>query len=340
MRVLVTGAAGFIGHHLCQRLLARGDEVVGVDHLASDDPHSAKLKAERLELLRQDPGFAFYPTDLRQRPAVERLFIERNPQRVVHLAAEVGVRGSDRQARAYVENNVLAFTTVLERCRSLGVEHLVFASSSSVYGASNALPFRERYSTEHPVSVYGATKKACELLAHAFSFSSGLPVTGLRLFSVYGPSGRPDMAPMKFTRAMLEERTIELYGSGQLRRDFTYVDDVVEATVRILDRAPGPSTPCGEDGHPLPYRVYNIGSGRPVTMLEFIEQLEEALGIKARIAFGPAGRDELATTWADVTELERDFGFRPQTPLPVGLAKMVDALRLNGRNHGSKQNGR
>ncbi|MGZ3461426.1 MAG: SDR family NAD(P)-dependent oxidoreductase, partial [Archangium sp.] len=255
MKVLVTGAAGFIGYHVCERLLARGDTVIGVDNL--DTSGDVTLKATRLSRLKAASSFGFHRMDIRDVKACRELFDGAKPERVVHLAARVGVRATAAEAPEYAETNITGFLQVLELCRRAKVEHLVFASSSSVYGASSPLPFSEQASADRPLSLYAATKRADEMMAHVYSHQYGMPMTGLRLFTVYGPWGRPDMAPMKFLRAMLEGRSIVLHGEGKMQRDFTYVDDVVEALVRVLDKPPA--------GAP-PYRILNVGRGAPVTM--------------------------------------------------------------------------
>jgi UDP-glucuronate 4-epimerase len=312
MKVLVTGAAGFIGYYVCERLLARGDTVIGVDNL--DTSGDVTLKATRLSRLKAEPNFGFHRVDIRDVKECRELFEGARPERVVHLAARVGVRATAAEAPDYAETNVTGFLRVLELCRQARVEHLVFASSSSVYGAGTPVPFSEEASADRPLSLYAVTKRADEMMAHVYSHQYGLPVTGLRLFTVYGPWGRPDMAPMLFLRAMLEGRSIVLHGEGKMQRDFTYVDDVVEALVRVLDKPPA--------GAP-PYRVLNVGRGTPVTMARFVDLLEEQLGMKAWVELRPAQPGELEVTCADVTALERETGFRPSVPLEQGLAKLV-----------------
>lgn len=312
MKVLVTGAAGFIGYHVCERLLARGDTIIGVDNL--DTSGDVTLKATRLSRLKASPNFGFHRMDIRDVKACRELFDGAKPECVVHLAARVGVRALPSEAPDYAETNVTGFLQVLELCRLAKVAHLVFASSSSVYGADTPVPFAENALADHPLSLYAATKRADELMAHVYSHQYGLPVTGLRLFTVYGPWGRPDMAPMLFLRAMLEGRSIVLNGEGQMQRDFTYVDDVVEALVRLLDKPPTDAPP---------YRVLNVGRGTPVTMARFVDLLEEQLGTKAWVELRPAQPGEMEVTCADVTALERETGFRPSVPLEQGLAKLV-----------------
>jgi UDP-glucuronate 4-epimerase len=312
MKVLVTGAAGFIGYHVCERLLARGDTVIGLDNL--DASGDVTLKATRLSRLKAASNFKFHRMDIRDVKACRELFDGAKPDRVVHLAARVGVRSLASEAPDYAETNVTGFLQVLELCRLAKVEHLVFASSSSVYGAGTPVPFSEQAAADRPLSLYAATKRADELMAHVYSHQYGMPVTGLRLFTVYGPWGRPDMAPMLFLRAMLEGRSIVLNGEGKMQRDFTYVDDVVEALVRVLDKPPA--------GEPL-YRVLNVGRGAPVSMARFVDLLEEQLGMKAWVELRPGLSGELEVTCADVTALERETGFRPSVPLEQGLARLV-----------------
>jgi UDP-glucuronate 4-epimerase len=312
MKVLVTGAAGFIGYHVCERLLARGDTVIGLDNL--DSSGDVTLKATRLSRLRAAPSFSFHRLDVRDTKSCRMIFHEAKPEGVVHLAAHVGVRTAGVDSMEYAETNVSGFLQVMDRCRETGVKHLVFASSSSVYGVGTPLPFSEQAPADRPISLYAATKRADELMAHAYSHLHRMPVTGLRFFSVYGPWGRPDMAPMLFLRALLENRPIILYGEGKMERDFTYVGDVVEAVVRVLDRPP-----TGE----LPYRLLNVGRGESVTLSRFVDLLEERVGMKAWVELRPALPGELELTRADVTALEREVGFRPAVPLEEGLSKLV-----------------
>jgi UDP-glucuronate 4-epimerase len=312
MRVLVTGAAGFIGYHVSERLLARGDSVIGVDNL--DPSGDVRLKQARLERLQAKSTFSFHLADIREADALRAVFERAAPERVVHLAARVGVRAPPEQAQAYTDTNVTGFLHVLELCRTARVGHLVFASSSSVYGSSSSLPFSEQAPADRPLSLYGATKRANELMAHAYSHTHQLPASGLRFFTVYGPWGRPDMAPMLFLRAMEEGRAINLYGEGRLQRDFTYVDDVVEALLRVLDRPP--------EGPP-PYRILNVGRGQPVEMARFVALLEERLELKARINLLPAQMGEMDATCADIQALSLETGFRPQVSLGEGLSRLV-----------------
>ncbi|QSQ25814.1 NAD-dependent epimerase/dehydratase family protein [Pyxidicoccus parkwayensis] len=313
MRVLVTGAAGFIGHHVSARLLARGDAVIGVDNL--DPSGDVPLKQARLARLRSLPGaegFTFHAVDVTDGESLRSLFERERPERVVHLAARVGVRARGPAARGYLDTNVTGFLHVLEAAR--GVEHLVYASSSSVYGVGTPVPFREDAAADHPLSVYAATKRMDELLAHTASHLHGLPTTGLRFFTVYGPWGRPDMAPMLFLRALREGRPIDLYGEGRMRRDFTHVDDVAEAVVRVLDRPPS-VTP--------PYRLLNVGRGEPVAMRDFLALLERHVGTRAKVNLLPAQPGELDATWADTSALERETDFRARVPVEEGVARLV-----------------
>jgi UDP-glucuronate 4-epimerase len=330
MRVLVTGAAGFIGSALSARLLARGDEVLGFDDLnAYYDP---SLKQARLDRLTGQKGFRFIKAELQDRAAVERSFADFQPQRVVNLAAQAGVRYSIENPRAYIDSNLVGFINILEACRHGQVENLVYASSSSVYGANRKLPFSVQDAVDHPVSLYAATKKANELMAHTYSHLFGLPTSGLRFFTVYGPWGRPDMALFLFTRKILAGEPIEVFNHGKHTRDFTYIDDIVEGVIRTLDRVPGPDP----DFDPLqpnpgsssaPYRVYNIGNHQPVQLARYIEILEERLGRKAEKILLPLQPGDVPDTYADVEELSRDVGYAPSTPVETGIAKFVDWYR-------------
>ncbi len=330
MRVLVTGAAGFIGAALSQRLLARGDQVLGLDNL--NDYYDPTLKQARLARLQGQDGFTFMQASLEDRAAMEDAFERFAPQRVVNLAAQAGVRYSLENPRAYIDANLVGFTNVLEACRHGGVEHLVYASSSSVYGNNRKLPFAVSDSVDHPVSLYAATKKANELMAHTYSHLFGLPTTGLRFFTVYGPWGRPDMALFLFTRRILAGEPIDVFNHGRHTRDFTYVDDIVEGVMRTLDRVPGPDP----DYDPLqpdpatssaPYRVYNIGNHRPVELLRYIEVLEQCLGRRAERRLLPMQPGDVPDTCADVEALRRDTGYTPSTPIEVGVARFVEWYR-------------
>jgi len=330
MRILVTGAAGFIGSALSHRLLARGDEVLGYDNL--NDYYDPTLKEARLARLTPQPGFGFVKASLEDRPALEAAFADFRPQRVVNLAAQAGVRYSLTNPYAYVESNLIGFINVLEACRHGGVEHLVYASSSSVYGANRKLPFSVRDAVDHPVSLYAATKKANELMAHTYSHLYSLPTTGLRFFTVYGPWGRPDMALFLFTRKILAGEPIEVFNHGAHTRDFTYVDDIVEGVIRTLDRVPGPDAgfdPMAPNpgSSAAPYRVYNIGNHRPVQLGEYIAVIERCLGRTAEKILLPLQPGDVPDTHADVAELMNDTGYSPQTPVEEGVARFVTWYR-------------
>jgi UDP-glucuronate 4-epimerase len=328
--ILVTGAAGFIGYHVSRRLLERGDRVVAFDNL--NDYYDVRLKRDRLAQLAPLSGFEFQQLDLADRPGIERLFASARPERVVHLAAQAGVRYSLVNPYAYIDSNVAGFTNILECCRHNGVQHLVFASSSSVYGADAAMPFSVHQRTDHPLSLYGATKKANELMAHAYAHLFRLPCTGLRFFTVYGPWGRPDMALFAFTRAILEGRPIDVFNHGRMQRDFTFIDDIVEGVVRTLDRT-ATSNPEWDGAHPdpasshAPYRLYNIGNNNPVELLHLIATLEECLGRTAQKNLLPMQPGDVPATYADVEDLVRDAGFQPNTPIETGVRRFVEWYR-------------
>ena len=326
MKILVTGCAGFIGMHVAQRLVGRGDEVVGIDNL--NDYYDPSLNVARLAQLQPHSSFSFHRLDIADGQALTDLFAAERFARVAHLAAQAGVRYSLKNPQAYVNSNVTGFLNILEACRHNGCEHLVFASTSSVYGANRKLPFSEHDNTDHPVSLYAATKKANELMAHTYSHLFGLPVTGLRFFTVYGPWGRPDMSAALFTRAILAGRPIDVFNHGEMERDFTYIDDIVEGVVRILDLAPK-DNPGADMTKPdpatsyAPYRLYNIGNNQPVKLTRFIEVLEAALGCKAQMNLLPMQPGDVPATYADVDDLGRAVGFRPSTPLEEGIARYV-----------------
>lgn len=330
MRILITGAAGFIGSALAQRLLDRGDEVLGYDNL--NDYYDVRLKQARLDRLTPRPGFSFVKAALEDRAALEAAFDTFRPQRVVNLAAQAGVRYSLENPRAYVDANIVGFLNILEACRHKGVEHLVYASSSSVYGSNRKLPFAVEDSVDHPVSLYAASKKANELMAHTYSHLFGLPTTGLRFFTVYGPWGRPDMALFLFTRKILAGEPIDVFNYGNHSRDFTYIDDIVEGVVRTLDRVPGPDpafdpmapTPASSSA---PYRVYNIGNHTPVKLSRYIELIEEATGRRAEKRLLPLQPGDVPDTEADVSALMRDTGYSPGTPVEVGVKRFVEWYR-------------
>ena len=326
MKILVTGCAGFIGMHVAQKLLQRGDEVIGIDNL--NPYYDPRLKHARLAQLSPHPGFAFTEGDIADAASLNALFARHRPQRVVNLAAQAGVRYSLQNPGAYLQSNLVGFGNVLEACRQHRVEHLVYASSSSVYGANTRMPFSVHDPVDHPVSLYAASKKANELMAHSYSHLFGLPTTGLRYFTVYGPWGRPDMSPWLFTSAILEGRSIDVFNHGQMQRDFTYIDDIAEGTVRVLDRIAQPNPgydsqqPDPASSH-APYRVYNIGNHTPVALMEFIGTIEQALGKQAQKNFLPMQPGDVVATYADVAELQRDVGFEPRTPLSEGIARWV-----------------
>jgi UDP-glucuronate 4-epimerase len=325
-RTLVTGSAGFIGFHLAQRLLERGDEVIGLDNLNAY--YDVQLKESRLNRLVGRPGFTFVKADLADLHSVADLFDRERPRRVVNLAAQVGVRYSLTNPHAYANANIVGFLNVLEACRHGAVEHLVFASSSSVYGANTQLPFSVEDNVDHPLSLYAASKKANELMAHSYAHLYDIPCTGLRFFTVYGPWGRPDMAYFKFTEAISQGRPIALYNFGRHRRDFTYIDDIVEGIMRVLDHPAQPNSEWRGDApdpasSTAPYRLYNIGNHQPVELLYLIELLENALRRKAKKNLLPMQPGDVIDTVADVAALERDFGFAPATPIEQGIARFV-----------------
>ena len=326
MKILVTGAAGFIGMHVSQILLARGDEVVGIDNL--NDYYDPQLKRDRLARLTPLPGFRFELMDIVDRAAMDALFERERFDRVVHLAAQAGVRYSLSNPRAYIDSNVVGFTNIVEGCRHSKVAHLVYASSSSVYGGNTALPFSEHHNIDHPVSLYAATKKANELMAHTYSHLFALPTTGLRFFTVYGPWGRPDMALFLFTKAILEGRTIDVYNHGEMVRDFTYVDDIAQGVVRVLDR-PATADPDFDASRPdparsnAPYRIFNIGNNSPVLLMDFITAIERSLGRSATKNFMPLQDGDVPATCADVSELEAWTGFKPGTSIEDGVGRFV-----------------
>ena len=326
MKLLLTGASGFIGFHTALRLLQRGDTVVGVDNLNAY--YDVRLKEARLEQLLKHPGFEFHRLELADRPAVAGLFDKIRPQRVIHLAAQAGVRYSLENPHAYVDSNLVAFVNMLEGCRHNGVEHLVYASSSSVYGANTVMPFSIHHNVDHPVSLYAATKKANELMAHTYSHLFKLPTTGLRFFTVYGPWGRPDMALFIFTKAILEDRPIDVFNEGRMRRDFTFVDDIVEGVIRVTDRVAPANTDWNSE-HPdpgtsrAPYRIYNIGNNQPVELMHLIGCLESALGRTARKRMLPIQPGDVPATYADVDDLVRDVGFQPRTSIEEGVRRFV-----------------
>jgi len=327
MKILVTGAAGFIGFHTAQLLLARGDVVVGLDNL--NDYYDVNLKRARLEILKKEPGFTFVKRDLADRLAMAELFAHEGFERVVHLAAQAGVRYSIENPFVYLDSNLAGTLTVLEGCRHNDVEHLVYASSSSVYGANTTMPFSVHQNVDHPLSLYAATKKSNELMAHTYASLYGLPVTGLRFFTVYGPWGRPDMALFLFTRKILAGEPIDVFNYGNHRRDFTYIDDIAEGVVRTLDHAAEPNTDWNSDSpdpgtSAAPYRLYNIGNQQPVQLMKYIELLEQKLGRKAEKNLLPLQSGDVPDTWADVEALVADVDYRPTTPVEEGIERFVE----------------
>jgi UDP-glucuronate 4-epimerase len=327
MKVLVTGAAGFIGSTLTHRLLDRGDQVFGIDNL--NDYYDVRLKQARLDRLNARRGFGFHKLDIVERKAMAALFAAEKFDAVVHLAAQAGVRYSIENPSAYIDANLVGFLHVLEGCRHSHVGHLVFASSSSVYGANTRLPFSEHDNVDHPVSLYAATKKANELMAHSYASLYGMACTGLRFFTVYGPWGRPDMALFKFTEGILAGRPIPVFNRGDMVRDFTYVDDIVEGVIRTMDQPAAPDGRwSGERPDPAtsyaPWRIFNIGNNQPVKLMRYIEVLEQCLGRKAKLELLPMQAGDVPATFADVGELQQAVGYKPQTPVEVGVRKFAD----------------
>ena len=327
MKILVTGAAGFIGSALTIRLLERGEEVVGIDNL--NEYYDVNLKLARLERLRDYKRFKFIKLEISERVGIEELFIREKFQRVMHLAAQAGVRYSLTNPHAYIDSNIIGFMNILEGCRHNAIEHLAYASSSSVYGANTNMPFSIHDNVDHPVSLYAASKKANELMAHTYSHLYKLPTTGLRFFTVYGPWGRPDMSLFMFTRNILDGKPIDVFNYGNHRRDFTYIDDIVEGVIRVIDK-PAQANACWASDNPdpgtslAPYRVYNIGNNNPVNLLAFIETLEKCLGKKAIKNLLPLQPGDVPDTYADVSDLENDLGYKPGTLLETGISNFVE----------------
>jgi UDP-glucuronate 4-epimerase len=326
MKIMVTGAAGFIGKHVAERLLQRGDHVVGVDNL--NDYYDVSLKEARLAQLTGQPGFSFHRISVEDKDAMERLFTETRPDRVVHLAAQAGVRYSLTNPHAYIDANLQGFMNILEGCRHTEVAHLVYASSSSVYGGNTLMPFSEQHSVDHPVSLYAATKKANELMAHTYSHLYRLPTTGLRFFTVYGPWGRPDMALFLFTKAIMEGRPIDVFNNGDMVRDFTFVDDIVEGVIRVTDKCATPDPGFDSDNpNPstsnAPFRLFNIGNNQPTKLMDYIDALEEALGKKAQKNFLPMQPGDVPATSANTDALDQWVGFKPGTAVKDGVARFV-----------------
>jgi len=330
MKFLVTGAAGFIGFYTAKALLERGDDVVGIDSMNAY--YDVALKEARLAELMPYGHFKFVKDDIAQKPAIDQLFAEHRPNRVIHLAAQAGVRYSLTHPYDYADANLMGFLNILEACRHNEVEHLVFASSSSVYGANTKIPFSEHDNVDHPVSLYAASKKANELMAHTYAHLFDIPATGLRFFTVYGPWGRPDMALFIFTKKILAGEPIDVFNNGNHARDFTYIDDIVQGVLRVADHTPAPNLAwSGDNPDPAsssaPYRIYNIGNHSPVKLMDFIACIEKATGRKADMNFLPAQPGEVSVTYADVTALQADFGFSPHTQIDQGVQNFVDWYR-------------
>lgn len=330
MQILVTGAAGFVGFHLSQRLLSENHQVIGIDNL--NDYYEVTLKEDRLAQLKDRDNFIFHKLDLADRDGIDKLFDRYQIEMVVNLAAQAGVRYSIQNPRAYIDSNLNGFGNILEGCRHHHVQHLVYASSSSVYGANTKIPFSVRDNVDRPISLYAATKKANELMAHTYSHLYQIPTTGLRFFTVYGPWGRPDMAPMLFTKAILAGKPIDVFNYGKMQRDFTYVDDIIEGVVRVMHKIPQPNPDLVEDIpdpaiSKAPYRIYNIGNNQPIELMYFIEVLEKCLGIEAQKNILPMQPGDVPRTYADVADLVRDVGFKPDTSIEVGVERFVDWYR-------------
>ncbi|MFY0214356.1 NAD-dependent epimerase [Bacillus cereus] len=326
MKVLITGAAGFIGSHLSKRLLKEGYEVLGIDNV--NDYYDPQLKVDRLKWI-EDSNFKFKKLDLENREGLNEIFEEYKPQIVVNLAAQAGVRYSLENPHAYIESNIVGFTNILEACRHNKIEQLIYASSSSVYGANTKLPFSVHDNVDHPISLYAATKKANELMAHTYSHLYGLPTVGLRFFTVYGPWGRPDMALFLFTKSIIEGKAIKIFNNGDMMRDFTYVNDIIESISRLIKRKPEPNPEWdGKNPDPgtsyVPYKVYNIGNNSPVRLMDFISAIEEKLNIEAKKEFLPLQAGDVPQTYADVQDLINDIGFKPQTTIKDGVGRFID----------------
>jgi UDP-glucuronate 4-epimerase len=330
MKILVTGAAGFIGYHVSRNLIHRGDEVVGLDNL--NDYYDVNLKLARLAQIESHPNFTFVKADLADRPAIEAVFKAHPFDAVINLAAQAGVRYSLENPQAYIDSNIVGFTNILECCRHHQIGHLVYASSSSVYGMNSAMPFSIHDNVDHPISLYAASKKANELMAHTYSHLFGLPTTGLRFFTVYGPWGRPDMALFLFTKAILAGEPIKVFNNGEMLRDFTYIDDIVQGVIRVMDK-PATPNPAWDGAAPdpgtssAPYRLFNIGNNNPVKLLDFVTAIEDALGMKAQKELLPMQPGDVAQTYANVDDLVEAVDYRPQTPLEHGVNEFIDWYR-------------
>ncbi len=330
--ILITGCAGFIGFHLTHRLLKEKGNIpiIGIDNLSPY--YSVDLKKDRLSILKDYSNFFFYEISLEDKGAVEKIFSSHSISHVVNLAAQAGVRYSLTNPHSYIESNIVGFLNILENCKEKGITHLVFASSSSVYGLNTKMPFSVHHNVDHPISLYAATKKANELMAHTYSYLYNLPCTGLRFFTVYGPWGRPDMALFKFTKAILEDRPIDVYNFGKMERDFTYIDDIVEGVVRVMEKIPEPNKKWSGDSpdpssSPAPYRLYNIGNNNSVSLMRFIEVIEDTLGKKAKKNFLPLQAGDVPKTYADIKDLMEDVGFKPSTPIEVGIPNFIKWYR-------------
>jgi len=327
MKILITGAAGFIGFHLSKKLLDDSYQIIGIDNL--NDYYDPSLKQSRLEILGKYNNFNFHKVDLKDKAAVDNIFETYQPTHVINLAAQAGVRYSIENPYAYVDSNLIGFMNILEACRNYPVEHLLYASSSSVYGGNKVAPFSTNHNVDHPVSLYAATKKSNELMAHTYSHLYGIPTTGLRFFTVYGPYGRPDMAYFSFTKDILADKPIKVFNHGKMERDFTYIDDIVEGIVKLIDKVPTANKEWDESKDDLstsfaPYKIYNIGNNNPVQLMRFINALESAIGKKAEKIYIDMQPGDVLRTYADVSDLERDINFKPSTSIESGLEKFVD----------------
>jgi len=327
MKILITGAAGFIGFHLSTLLLDKNYQVIGIDNL--NDYYNPKLKEDRLAILGQNNNFIFHKVDLKDKAEVDKIFEAYRPEYVINLAAQAGVRYSIKNPYAYVDSNLVGFMNILEACRNYPVKHLLYASSSSVYGGNKVAPFSTNHNVDHPVSLYAATKKSNELMAHTYSHLYGIPTTGLRFFTVYGPWGRPDMAYFSFTKDIIEGNPIKVFNYGKMERDFTYIDDIVEGIYKLLDVIPKPNSDWDETKDDIstsfaPYKIYNIGNNQPVQLMKFINILEEKIGKKANKIYMDMQPGDVLRTYADVSDLEKEIGFKPSTSIEEGLGKFVD----------------